>query len=50
MGDATSKEGINRAERKDPGIDAKGLDGLGQKKEEKTWTQTLSGGYLGGSK
>ncbi|MDI1485426.1 MAG: hypothetical protein OHK93_000564 [Ramalina farinacea] len=51
VGDATSKEGVNRAERGD--IDAKGaqssLEGLGKKEEPKTWTETLSAGYLGGS-
>lgn len=49
VGDATSKEGVNRAERGDPGLDAKGLEGLGKEKErEKGWTETLSMGYLGG--
>lgn len=51
VGDATSKEGVNRAERGD--LDAKGaqssLEGLGKKEEPKTWTETLSAGYLGGS-
>lgn len=51
VGDMTSKEGVNRAERGDPGIDAKELDKLSaQKKKEKGWTETLSMGYLGGSK
>lgn len=51
VGDMTSKEGVNRAERGDPGIDQKELDKLsGQKKKEKGWTETLSMGYLGGSK
>ena len=49
VGDATSKEGVNRAERGDPGLDAKEVGKLGQQKErEKGWTETLSFGYLGG--
>lgn len=48
VGDTTSKEGVNRAERGDPGLDTKALDKMGKKEEPKTWTQTLSGGYLGG--
>lgn len=51
VGDMTSKEGMNRAERGDPGLDAKELEKLGeQKKKEKGWTETLSMGYLGGGK
>lgn len=51
VGDMTSKEGINRAERGDPGLDPKELEKLNaQKKKEKGWTETLSMGYLGGSK
>lgn len=48
VGDMTSKEGVNRAERGDPGLDPKELGKLGKKEEPKTWTQTLSGGYMGG--
>ncbi|KAL9070756.1 MAG: hypothetical protein Q9161_004690 [Pseudevernia consocians] len=51
VGDMTSKEGVNRAERGDPGLDPKELEKLNaQKKKEKGWTETLSMGYLGGSK
>ncbi len=47
----TSKEGVNRAERGDPGLDPKELEKLNKQKEkEKGWTETLSMGYLGGSK
>lgn len=42
VGDMTSKEGVNRAERGD--LDPQKLE----KKKEKGWTETLSGGYLGG--
>ncbi|KAM0798445.1 hypothetical protein BDR22DRAFT_952123 [Usnea florida] len=51
VGDMTSKEGVNRAERGDPGLDTRELDKLsGKEKEEKGkgWTETLSLGYLGG--
>ncbi|CAF9919605.1 hypothetical protein IMSHALPRED_004669 [Imshaugia aleurites] len=51
VGDMTSKEGMNRAERGDPGLDPKELEKLNaQKKKEKGWTETLSMGYLGGGK
>ncbi len=51
VGDMTSKEGVNRAERGDPGLDPKELEKLNKQKEkEKGWTETLSMGYLGGSK
>jgi len=51
VGDLSSKEGVNRAERGDPGLDPKELEKLGKKKEQpKGWTETLSGGYIGGSK
>ena len=46
----SSKEGVNRAERGDPGLDPKELERLGKKEEPKGWTETLSGGYLGGKK
>lgn len=46
VGDTTSKEGVNRAERGDPGLDKLGA----QQKKEKGWTETLSMGYFGGSK
>ena len=42
VGDMTSKEGVTRAERGD--LDPQKLE----KKKEKGWTETLSGGYLGG--
>ncbi|KAK0507238.1 hypothetical protein JMJ35_010276 [Cladonia borealis] len=45
VGDMTSKEGINRAERGD--LDPKKLEEE-RKRKEKGWTETLSGGYLGG--
>jgi len=41
---------VNRAERGDPGLDPKELERLGKKEEVKGWTETLSGGYLGGGK
>lgn len=46
----SSKEGMNRVERGDAGpLDPKKMEELGKKKEEpKTWTETLSGGYIGG--
>lgn len=46
MGDMTSKEGVNRAERGDPGVD----NPLAKKEAPKSWTETLSGGYVGGKK
>ncbi|KAL9105016.1 MAG: hypothetical protein Q9163_000113 [Psora crenata] len=42
LGDLTSKEGVNRAERGD--MDPRKLE----KEHGKSWTETLSGGYLGG--
>jgi len=46
VGDMTSKEGVNRAERGDTGpIPKQDLD-----KQQKTWGQSLTGGYLGSSK
>ena len=51
VGDMTSKEGVNRAERGDTGpLDPKAMGDLGKKEEPKGWTETLSGGYLGGKK
>lgn len=52
VGDMTSKEGVNRAERGDPGLDPKELEKLNvqKKQQQKGWTETLSMGYLGGSK
>jgi len=47
VGDMTSKEGVNRAERGD--LDPKKLEEE-RKRKEKGWTETLSGGYLGGGK
>lgn len=47
VGDLSSKEGVNRAERGDPGLgDVPGAKQA--EKEQKGWTETLSGGYLGG--
>lgn len=49
VGDATSKEGVNRAERGDTGPVDK--DDLGAKAEGgKGWGQTLSGGLVSGGK
>lgn len=45
VGDMTSKEGVNRAERGD--LDPKKLEEE-RKRKEKGWTETLSGGYLSG--
>ena len=45
VGDMTSKEGVNRAERGD--LDPKKLEEE-RKRKEKGWTEMLSGGYLGG--
>lgn len=45
VGDMTSKEGVNRAERGD--LDPKKMEEE-RKRKEKGWTETLSGGYLGG--
>ncbi|MCJ1374100.1 hypothetical protein MMC20_005331 [Loxospora ochrophaea] len=46
VGDLTSKEGVNRAERGDTGpIDAKKAE-----EQQKGWGSTLSGGMLGGGK
>ncbi|KAL9131428.1 MAG: hypothetical protein Q9217_000642 [Psora testacea] len=47
VGDLTSKEGVNRAERGD--VDPMKLEQMGKKEQPKSWTETLSGGYLGGS-
>lgn len=44
-GEGVSKEGFNRAERKDAG----GLEGVADKDKQKGWTESLSGGFLGGS-
>ncbi|KAK3167660.1 hypothetical protein OEA41_010787 [Lepraria neglecta] len=50
VGDMSSKEGVNRAERGDTGpIDPSKLDARKQQQQQKGWTETLSGGYLGGS-
>lgn len=47
VGDLTSKEGVNRAERGD--MDPRKMEELAKKKEQpKGWTETLSGGYIGG--
>ena len=45
VGDMTSKEGVNRAERGD--LDPQKLEEE-RKRKEKGWTETLSGGYFGG--
>ena len=50
VGDMSSKEGVNRAERGDTGpIDPSKLNAQKQQQQQKGWTETLSGGYLGGS-
>ena len=47
----TSKEGVNRAERGDTGpLDKDALGKMGKEQQPKGWTETLSGGYLGGGK
>lgn len=43
-GEGVSKEGFNRAERKDAG----GLEGVADQERQKGWGETLSGGFLGG--
>lgn len=49
VGNTTSKEGVNRAERGDTGPIDK--EDLGKKAEGgKGWGQTLSGGLVGGGK
>ena len=45
VGDMSSKEGMNRVERGE--MDPSKLEEI-KKKEQKGWTETLSGGYLGG--
>ena len=44
----TSKEGVNRVERGD--MDPKKLEEIKKKEQQqqKSWTETLSGGYIGG--
>ena len=44
-GEGVSKEGFNRAERKDAG----GLEGVADGEKRKGWGETLTGGYLGGA-
>ncbi|MCJ1434245.1 hypothetical protein MMC27_003612 [Xylographa pallens] len=46
VGDMSSKEGVNRAERGDTGP----VDKAKLEKQQKGWGETLSGGYLGGKK
>lgn len=49
VGDMSSKEGVNRVERGE--MDPRQLDEIKKKeaeKQSKGWTETLSGGYLGG--
>ncbi|KAL6721638.1 hypothetical protein ACLMJK_000742 [Lecanora helva] len=51
VGDMTSKEGVNRAERADASsLDPQQLEKMGKKEEPKGWTETLTGGYFGGKK
>ncbi|MCJ1413526.1 hypothetical protein MMC19_007632 [Ptychographa xylographoides] len=44
VGDMSSKEGVNRAERGDTGP----FDKAKMEKQQKGWGETLSGGMLGG--
>lgn len=45
----SSKEGMNRVERGE--LDPSKLDEIKKKEQnQKGWTETLSGGYLGGEK
>ncbi|MCJ1417906.1 hypothetical protein MMC32_004251 [Xylographa parallela] len=46
VGDLSSKEGVNRAERGDTGP----VDKAKLEKQQKGWGETLSGGFLGGKK
>ncbi|KAL8786799.1 MAG: hypothetical protein Q9195_008057 [Heterodermia aff. obscurata] len=46
VGDTSSKEGVNRAERGDTGP----LNPAEAKKAQKGWGETLTGGYFGGGK
>ncbi|MCJ1393158.1 hypothetical protein MMC18_006030 [Xylographa bjoerkii] len=46
IGDMTSKEGVNRAERGDTGP----VDKAKLEKQQKGWGETLSGGFVGGKK
>ena len=53
VGDMSSKQGMNRAERGDMGpLDQAKLKEEEQKTQQqgKGWTETLSAGYLGGAK
>ena len=48
VGDMSSKEGMNRFERGE--MDPRKLEEIKKKEQnQKGWTETLSGGYLGGS-
>lgn len=42
----SSKEGVNRVERGE--MDPSQLEEIKKKEAQKGWTETLSGGYLGG--
>ena len=46
VGDASSKEGVNRAERGD--LDPSKAGELGKKEEPKGWVEWGTGGYFGG--
>ena len=48
VGDASSKEGVNRAERGDLDPSKAGKLGQGQGKKEKGWVEWGTGGYFGG--
>ncbi|MCJ1336701.1 hypothetical protein MMC09_001979 [Bachmanniomyces sp. S44760] len=48
VGDASSKEGFNRAERGDTGPLGDLQKETEKKEKPKGWTESLSGGYLGG--
>ena len=48
IGDMSSKEGMNRVERGE--LDPSKLEDIKKKEQgQKGWTETLSGGYMGGS-
>lgn len=49
IGDMSSKEGMNRVERGE--LDPSKLDEIRKKEQnQKGWTETMTGGYMGGSK
>ena len=49
IGDLSSKEGVNRVERGE--LDPREVEEIKKKEQnQKGWTETLTGGYLGGEK